>query len=69
MAAGVLVGSGSLFVFHRTTRYFGALKLLQEGKFRPNTGGVTMVAVATIGIAFAGAVSVIEQPERFIEAI
>lgn len=63
IAAGVLVGSGSLFVFHGTTRYFGALRLLQEGKFRPNTGGVTMAAVATIGIAFAGALSVLEQKE------
>lgn len=64
VAAGILVGSGSLFVLHGTQRYFSALELLKKGQFRPNTGGVTMAAVATIGIAFAGAVAVIEQPER-----
>jgi uncharacterized membrane protein YidH (DUF202 family) len=61
LAAGVLVGSGSLFVLHGTQRYFSALRLLQEGKFRPNTGGITMAAITTIGIAFAGAVAVIEN--------
>jgi uncharacterized membrane protein YidH (DUF202 family) len=55
LAAGVLVGTGSLFVLHGTSRYFGALKLLKEGRFRPNVGGVVMASAISIGIAVAGA--------------
>lgn len=64
LAASILVGSGSLFVMHGAHRYFSALELLKQGKFRPNTGGVTMAAVVTIGIAFAGAAVVMEGGEK-----
>jgi uncharacterized membrane protein YidH (DUF202 family) len=66
LAAGVLVGTGSLFVLHGTTRYFGALKLLQEGKFRPNVGGIVMASVVTVGIAIAGA-AVVVQNEKVVD--
>ncbi|KEF58161.1 uncharacterized protein A1O9_06087 [Exophiala aquamarina CBS 119918] len=61
VAAGVLVGSGSLCVAHGTQRYFSTLRLLQEGKFRPNTGGVTLMAVTCIAIAVSGSILVIEN--------
>jgi uncharacterized membrane protein YidH (DUF202 family) len=61
LAAGVLVGAGSLCVGHGTVRYFSTLKLIQEGKFRPNTGGVSLMAVTCIGIAVAGSILVIEN--------
>jgi uncharacterized membrane protein YidH (DUF202 family) len=63
LAAGVLVGTGSLFVLHGTTRYFGALKLLKEGKFRPNVGGVVMASAVSVGIAIAGTVLVVQNEE------
>ncbi|KIW77829.1 hypothetical protein Z517_07662 [Fonsecaea pedrosoi CBS 271.37] len=61
IAAGVLVASGSLCVGHGTIRYFSTLRHIQEGKFRPNTGGVTLMAVTCIGIAVAGSLLVIEN--------
>jgi uncharacterized membrane protein YidH (DUF202 family) len=61
LAAGVLVGAGSLCVGHGTVRYFSALELLKEGKFRPNTGGVTLMAVTCIGIAVVGSILVVEN--------
>lgn len=61
VAAGVLVGSGSLCVAHGTVRYFSTLQLIRQGKFRPNTGGVTLMAITCIGIAVAGSVLVIEN--------
>ena len=61
LAAAVLVGTGSLTVGHGTVRYYGALKLLQEGKFRPNTGGVALLAATSVGIALAGAAMVLEN--------
>ena len=61
LAAGILVGTGSLTVGHGTVRYFGALRLLQEGKFRPNTGGVTLMAITSIGIALAGSALLLEN--------
>jgi hypothetical protein len=48
-------------VGHGTLRYFSTLKLIQEGKFRPNTGGVSLMAVTCIGIAIAGSILVIEN--------
>ena len=61
LAAGVMVGAGSLCVGHGTLRYFSTLKLIQEGKFRPNTGGVSLMAITCIGIAVAGSILVIEN--------
>ena len=63
LAAGILVGTGSLTVGHGTVRYFNALRLLQEGKFRPNTGGVTLMAVTTIGIALSGSALIMENDQ------
>ncbi|EME39190.1 hypothetical protein DOTSEDRAFT_103246, partial [Dothistroma septosporum NZE10] len=51
LAAGVLVGSGSLCVAHGTLRYFAVMRGLERGVFRPNVAGVTMMAAATLGIA------------------
>ena len=64
LAAGILVTAGSLTVGHGTVRYYGALKLLQEGKFRPNTGGVALLAATSVGMALAGAVMVMENEAR-----
>ena len=61
LAAGVLVSAGTLTVRHGTVRYYGALKLLQEGKFRPNTGGVALLAAMSVGIALAGVAMVVEN--------
>ncbi|KAJ9609084.1 hypothetical protein H2200_006855 [Cladophialophora chaetospira] len=61
LAAGVLVGAGSLCVGHGTLRYFSTLELVKQGKFRPNTGGVTLMAITCIGIAIAGSILVIEN--------
>ncbi|KIW35493.1 uncharacterized protein PV07_02188 [Cladophialophora immunda] len=61
IAAGVLVASGSLCVGHGTLRYFSTLRHIQEGKFRPNTGGISLMAVTCIGIAIAGSILVIEN--------
>jgi uncharacterized membrane protein YidH (DUF202 family) len=61
LAAGILVGSGSLCVAHGTQRYFSTMKLLQEGMFRPNVPGVTFMAATSIGIAFAGTLLVLEK--------
>lgn len=61
LAAGVLVGSGSLCVAHGTQRYFSTMKMLQEGMFRPNVPGVTIMAATCVGIAFAGTLLVLEN--------
>lgn len=61
LAAGVLVGAGSLCVGHGTIRYFSTLELLKQGKFRPNTGGVSLMAITCIGIAVAGSILVMEN--------
>ncbi|RMZ75236.1 hypothetical protein DV737_g5393, partial [Chaetothyriales sp. CBS 132003] len=63
-AAGVLVGTGTLTVGHGTARYFSALRLLQQGKFRPNTGGITLTAITSIGIAFSGAAIVLQNEQK-----
>ena len=64
LAAGILVGTGSLTVGHGTVRYFGTLRLLQQGKFRPNTGGITLMAITSIGIALAGSALLMENDKR-----
>lgn len=64
LAAGILVGSGSGCVAHGTYRYFSTLRLLQEGKFRPNTGGVSLMAVTSIGIALAGSILVTQNEKN-----
>ncbi|ETI28530.1 hypothetical protein G647_00980 [Cladophialophora carrionii CBS 160.54] len=61
LAAGVLVGAGSLCVGHGTVRYFSVLDLLKDGKFRPNTGGVSLMAVTCVGIAVVGSILVVEN--------
>lgn len=61
LAAGVLVGSGSLCVAHGTQRYFSVMRSLQRGMFRPNVAGVTMMAATSIGVAFAGTLLVLEN--------
>ena len=61
LAAGILVASGSVCVAHGTRRYFNTMKLLQQGLFRPNVPGITMVAATSIGIAFAGTLLVLEN--------
>ncbi|KAK4541548.1 hypothetical protein LTR36_007845 [Oleoguttula mirabilis] len=61
LAAGVLVASGSLCVAHGTTRYFGVMGDLKAGVFRPNKVGVIGLTAASIGIAFAGTLLVLEN--------
>lgn len=61
VAAGILVGSGTLCIGHGTQRYFSTLKYVQQGLFRPNVPGITMAAAASVAIAMAGAVLVLEK--------
>lgn len=61
LAAGILVGSGSLCVLHGTQRYFTTMDALRRGMFRPNAAGITGYAAACIGIAFAGTLLVMEN--------
>ena len=63
LAAGVLVGTGSLTVAHGTTRYFSTLRHIQNGMFVPNTGGIMLMAITSIGIALAGTAMVMENEE------
>lgn len=64
LAAGILVGTGSLTVAHGTVRYFSTLRHIQAGKFVPNTGGITLMAVTSIAIAVAGSAMVLENEEQ-----
>jgi uncharacterized membrane protein YidH (DUF202 family) len=64
VAAGILVASGSICVAHGTQRYFSTMDLLQEGKFRPNVGGVSFMAIASVGMALAGAFAVLENEQK-----
>lgn len=64
VAAGILVASGSGCVAHGTQRYFSTMRLLQEGLFRPNVPGITLAAVTSIAIAFAGTALVLENDEK-----
>ena len=59
LAAGILVASGSGCVAHGTQRYFSTVRLLREGKFRPNVAGVAVAAVTSVGIALAGSLNVV----------
>ncbi|KAK3669983.1 hypothetical protein LTR78_010155 [Recurvomyces mirabilis] len=61
LAAGTLVGTGSLIVLHGTSRYFGMLKDLQEGYYRPNRIGIMGLAMVSVGVAFAGTLLVLEN--------
>lgn len=61
VAAGFLVGSGSVCVAHGTHRYFRTMRYLQQGLFQPNVPGITLVAATSIGIAFAGTLLVMEN--------
>ena len=61
VAAGVLVTSGSFFIAPGTARYYRTLKDLQQGLFRPNLPGISLFAATSIGIAFAGALLVLEN--------
>lgn len=64
LAAGTLVGSGSVIIAHGTWRYFDVMTTLRQGTFRPNIGGVTGLAAMSIGIAFAGTLLVLENDEK-----
>jgi uncharacterized membrane protein YidH (DUF202 family) len=68
LAAGILVATGSLTIGHGTVRYYGALDLLQQGKFRPNTGGVALLAATSVAIALAGATMVLENDRKKVSA-
>lgn len=61
IAAAVLVGSGSLCVAHGTQSYFSTMRLLQQGLFRPNVVGVSLMAATCVGVAFAGTLLVLEN--------
>jgi len=61
LAAGTLVGTGSLIVAHGTSRYFGVLRDLREGYFRPNRVGIVGLAMVSVGVAFAGVLLVMEN--------
>ena len=64
VSAAILVASGSASVAHGTHRYFTTLRLLQQGLFRPNVAGITLAAAASVGIAFAGTLLLMENEER-----
>ena len=64
VAAGTLVASGSMCVAHGTQRYFSTMRYLQRGLFQPNVTGITLVAATSIGIAFAGALLLLENESR-----
>jgi uncharacterized membrane protein YidH (DUF202 family) len=67
LAAGILVASGSGCVAHGTHRYFSTMRLLQEGKFRPNVPGITLAAVTSVGIALAGSLMVMGNGEMDVK--
>jgi uncharacterized membrane protein YidH (DUF202 family) len=67
VAAGVLVGAGSLCVGHGTMRYFGTLRDLQRGVFRANRVGVSLMAFTCVGIALAGSILVVENDKTATE--
>lgn len=69
IAAGALVASGSLCVAHGTQRYFSTMRLLQQGKFRPNVAGITMAAATSLAIAFTGTLLVLEKGEGASEPV
>lgn len=58
VAAGVLVGSGSLCVIHGTQRYFSTMRALEKGVFRPNVLGVMGMGLGCVGIAVVGSAMV-----------
>lgn len=64
LAAGILVASGSSCIAHGTFRYFATMKMLQEGKFRPNVPGVTLMATASLAIALAGTLTVLGRDDH-----
>ncbi|KAI6905904.1 hypothetical protein D0869_08511 [Hortaea werneckii] len=64
IAAGALVGSGTLCVAHGTTRYFGSMRDLRAGVFRPNKVGVIGLAVGSLGLAFAGTLLVLQSDRK-----
>ena len=49
-----LIGSGSSCVAYGTLHYFSNLRLLQQGLFRPNVAGVTLVMLTSIAFAAGG---------------
>lgn len=59
VAAGVLVGSGSLCVAHGTQRYFSVLRGIERGVFRPNVVGIMGLAVGCIGVGVVGSLLVL----------
>lgn len=61
IAAGVLVGSGSVCVLHGANRYFTTLAGIKIGVFRPNGAGILGLTSVCVGIAAAGAALVIQN--------
>ncbi|MCJ1322433.1 hypothetical protein MMC15_007781 [Xylographa vitiligo] len=58
-SAMFLIGSGSSCVAYGTLRYFSNLRLLQQGLFRPNVAGVTLVMITSIAFAAGGTAVVV----------
>ncbi|KAF2725483.1 hypothetical protein K431DRAFT_215701 [Polychaeton citri CBS 116435] len=67
LAAGALVGVGSLCVLHGTNRYFRVMRDIETGVFRPNTGGVVGMAALCVGVGFAGALLLMESEKKHHE--
>ncbi|USW57781.1 hypothetical protein Slin15195_G111000 [Septoria linicola] len=61
LAAGALVGVGSLTVAHGTLRYFTVLNSIQRGMFRPNVAGIGLMAVTSIAVSFTGTLLVMDN--------
>lgn len=61
IAAGVLVGSGSVCIAHGTGRYFAVWRDIERGVFRPNGVGVVGLAAGSIAIGLIGALLVMEN--------
>jgi uncharacterized membrane protein YidH (DUF202 family) len=61
VAAGTLVGLGSLTVAHGTRRYFSTMRALRRGVFTPNVAGISLMAATSIAISFAGTLLIMEE--------
>jgi len=59
-----VVSSGTGCLSYGTIRYFRSLKLLQKGLFRPNIGGVALVAGTSAAVAGGGILLVLGWEAR-----
>ncbi|KAH7342766.1 hypothetical protein BKA65DRAFT_351825, partial [Rhexocercosporidium sp. MPI-PUGE-AT-0058] len=59
--SAALVGSGTGCLSYGTIRYFRSLKLLQKGLFRPNVGGIGLVALTSGAVAGGGVYLLVKQ--------